>query len=296
MMPTQEPGQGLVLFRRDGETVYQCSYRKLFQILRFYIGRFGERFGASSTVWQWEERLEALRKGRWKEWTEDTLRSLTVNGLSGVRDVEALSEYTNLTCLYLRNMGLEDISFVSSLVQLDELGLPGNSITDLSPLASLKKLTHLYLPLNPATDFSVVEQLPMLRTLYADLDQLPDQLAWDAVPERIALRVLRVIPLEKSQYHAEVIYERKAAYLAGTASAQKQEASPQKPDPRRLEIKDRWLYSGLIQSLGYCPSVKYDLTKLKSLDCSDKVSLCDDFLFFTEQGDYSCLAAAAGTL
>ena len=64
MMPTQEPGQGLVLFRRDGETVYQCSYRKLFQILRFYIGRFGERFGASSTVWQWEERLEALRKGR----------------------------------------------------------------------------------------------------------------------------------------------------------------------------------------------------------------------------------------
>lgn len=162
--------------------------------------------------------------------------------------------------------------------------------------ASLKKLTHLYLPLNPATDFSVVEQLPMLRTLYADLDQLPDQLAWDAVPERIALRVLRVIPLEKSQYHAEVIYERKAAYLAGTASAQKQEASPQKPDPRRLEIKDRWLYSGLMQSLGYCPSVKYDLTKLKSLDCSDKVPLCDDFLFFTEQGDYSCLAAAAGTL
>lgn len=210
------PAQGLVLFQRDGETVYQCSYRKLFQILRFYIGRFGERFGASSTVWQWEERLEALRKGCWKDWTEetlrmlrfwdrspgnpdahfegakrlelnpgdiasfrqlrcaDTLRSLTVNGLSGVRDVEVLSEYTNLTCLYLRNMGLEDISFVSSLVQLDELGLPGNSITDLSPLASLKKLTHLYLPLNPATDFSVVEQLPMLRTLYADLDQLPD--------------------------------------------------------------------------------------------------------------------------
>lgn len=101
-----------------------------------------------------------------------------------------------------------------------------------------------------------------------------------------------MIPLEKSQYHAEVIYERKAAYLAGTASAQKQETSPQKPDPRRLEIKDRWLYSGLMQSLGYCPSVKYDLTKLKSLDCSDKVPLCDDFLFLTEQGDYSCLAAA----
>ena len=75
MMPTQEPGQGLVLFQRDGETVYQCSYRKLFQILRFYIDRFGERFGASSTVWQWEERLEALRKGRWKELTEETLRS-----------------------------------------------------------------------------------------------------------------------------------------------------------------------------------------------------------------------------
>ena len=72
--------------------------------------------------------------------------------------------------------------------------------------AALKKLTHLYLPLNPATDFSVVEQLPMLRTLYADLDQLPDQLAWDAVPERIALRVLRVIPLKKSQYHMARVF------------------------------------------------------------------------------------------
>ncbi len=327
------PAQGVVLFQKNKETVYQCSYRKFFQILLFYIQCLKEKGIFAGSVSKWEKKLEELKTVRFysklekiteklKFWDtsignpytsyagakrvdlypkdivsfhqlncQDTLRSLTVNGVIKAKDIEVLSEYTGLKTLYLRQMNLKDISFLSSLVNLDELGLAGNQITDLSPLKHMKKLTHLYIADNPVSDFSVVEELPKLRTLYADIDQLPDQLAWDTIPNRIALRVLALTPLENYLYHAETLYSRKVSCLIEKAGGKKKLVQPS-DNTKTLNIKDRWLYHGLMQSLGYQPSVQYDLTKLTKLDCSDEVGMGDDYIFLTEVGDYSCLKAA----
>lgn len=327
------PAQGIVLFQKNAETVYQCSYRKFFQILEYYIHQLQEKCFVAANGEKWEQKVKELKKTRFqtklekitdklKFWDDspgnpdvsfegakrldlypgdiasfrqlnckDTLRSLTVNGLIKAKDLEVLSEYTNLKTLYLRQMNIKDISFLSSLVNLDELGLAGNQITDLSPLKTLKKLTHFYIADNPVHDFSVVEEMPKLRTLYTDIDQLPDQLAWDTIPNRIALRVLSLTPLENYLYHTETIYSRQVSSLV-EQSGGKEKLAKQPNNTNTLNIKDRWLYSGLSQALGYHPAVKYDLTKVKSLDCSNDIVLCDDFSFLTETGDYSCLAAA----
>lgn len=327
------PSKNIVLFKKYEEIVYQCSYRKYFQILNFYINQLKERFYIETRNKKWELQLEELKKGRFKEQVEniidkfkfwnnsfgnpnssyegaksitlnpkdivsfkqlnckDTLRSLIVNGLVKAKDLEVLSEYTQLKTLYLRQMNIKDISFISNLVNLDELGLSGNKIKDLSPLSNLKKLTHLYIVDNPVTDFSVVENMPNLRTLYTDIDQLPDQISWDKIPNRIALRVLKITSLKNYLYNTETIYSRQVSNLV-EKSGGKQNIVKNTYDPRRLDIKDRWLYSGLINTLGYQPAVKYDLIKIKSLDCSNSIKLCDDFLFLTEMGDYSCLSAA----
>lgn len=188
-------------------------------------------------------------------------------------------------------MKIEDIQFLSTLVNLDELGLPGNQITDLSPLANFKKLTHLYIADNPVTDFSVLAQMPKLRTVYTDIDQLPDQVAWETIPNHIALRVMYLTPLENCLYHVEMVYSRDVSCLVEKAGG-KQKLVEHPKDPTRLEIKDRWLYSGIMHALGHPPTVKYDISKIKVLDCSDRIALCDDLPFLTEIGDYSCLTAA----
>lgn len=64
-------------------------------------------------------------------------------------------------------------------------------------------------------------------------------------------------------------------------------------DPRRLHIRDRYLYSGLSNSLGHAPTVVYDITKVKNLDCSNSISLSIDHTFLDQAGDFSCLAHAS---
>lgn len=309
------------VFLKGEQEVYSCSLRKFFDILAYYIGQLHERFGVNTTKYQ--EQLERIsqthtekqnekRKDTLRFWDrspgcedvsfegakslhlhtkdiasfqqlncQDTLRSFQADCMPRTRDVECLEAYTNLKCLYLRDMKLRDIRFLAPLTQLDELGLPGNQITDLSPLADMKRLTHLYLVDNPVTDFSVVEQLPKLRTLYVDDKQMPDQAAWDKIPDRITLKVLHVTPLGDGKYHAETVYTNKRPAVKEVSA-----------DPRHLNIKDRWLYSGLKNTLGHDPRLRYDLSKVKVLDCSDSIPLCVDHTFLTELGDYSCLAEA----
>lgn len=312
------PAKGVVLFQQEGKIVYQCSYRKFFQILEFYVRSLQQKFPMEIMHKRWSEQMKSLKRGRWKsqlsrmkeklqfrdhsvhfegakELTlgpkdivsfrqlkcQDTLRYLVVEGLTGFRDLDVLGEYTQLKTLYLRDMGLQDISFLASMKNLTELGLPGNQIRDLSPLVGLEKLESIYIAGNPVQDFSVVEHLPALKSLYVDLKQLPDQLAWESIPVRICLRVLQLTLLDGFRYSAETVYFRPADISV-----------KQSTDPRKLNVKDRWLYSGMINALGYQPAVKYDVAKLKQLDCSDSIQLCDNFLFLTEMGDYSCLESA----
>lgn len=321
------PTKGVVTFKKEKEVVYQCSYKKFFQILMFYIQSLQEKFPQETMEKRWTDQLKKLKKGRWKLqftslteklcfWSssvgnpdthfegakelnlgpkdiasfqqlkcQDTLRSLVVEGAARIRDLDILSEYTQLKTLYLRDMGIRDIGFITSMKNLTDLGLMGNQIRDLSPLAGLKKLESINITRNPVQDFSVIEQLPALRILYVDLEQLPDQPAWDTIPARVSLRVLHLTPLEGSQYEAETVYSRPISHPANTLT--------ERPtDSRKLDVKDRWLYSGLRNALGYEPAVKYDVTKLKQLDCSNHILLCDEFLFLGELGDYSCLEAA----
>lgn len=321
------PTKGVVTFKKANKVIYQCSYQKFFHILMYYIQSLQEKFPGETANKEWVKQLEKLKRGHWKTQfikvtkklhlgfsskgnrhthfegarelrlkskdiasfcqlrCQDTLRSLNVLGADRIRDLNILSEYTQLETLYLTNMGISDIGFIASMKNLKELGLGNNQIRDLSPLAGLKKLESIHIVLNPIQDFSVVEQLPALRILFVDLDQLPDQLAWDTIPARISLRVLQITPLEGSQYDAEAIYSRPIFRPTDTMA--------EKPaDPRKLNIKDRWLYSGIRNALGYEPAVRYDITKLKQLDCSNHISLCDQFVFLNEIGDYSCLEAA----
>lgn len=57
------PAQGVVLFQKESEICYQCSYRKFFQILSFYIQQLQERFLMQEAI-QWQTQLEKLKKGR----------------------------------------------------------------------------------------------------------------------------------------------------------------------------------------------------------------------------------------
>ncbi|MCI8408181.1 MAG: leucine-rich repeat domain-containing protein [Lachnospiraceae bacterium] len=321
------PSKGLVFFKKAKEIVYQCSYQRFFQILMFYIQSLQEKFPRETAQKEWFSQLKKLKRGRLKSqfasmvdklcfWNNtignpdthfegskelnldakniasfqqlkcrDTLRSLNVHGAIKVRDFDVLKEYTQLETLYLPDMGISDISFLASMKNLKELGLGGNQIKDLAPLAGLKKLESLYIARNPIQDFSVVRDLPALRILFADLEQLPDQLAWDTIPKRISLRVLQMTLLEGDKFDIETIYSR-------PIFPSENDLTQKTTDPRKLNVKDRWLYSGLINALGYQPAVKYDITKLKQLDCSDHILLCDHFLFLNEIGDYSCLESA----
>lgn len=216
---------------------------------------------------------------------QNTLRYLVADRMTKAMDLDVLGDYTQLNTLFLRDMGIKDISFLASMKNLTDLGLGGNQVHDLSSLAGLEKLRSIYIARNPVRDFSALGQLPALKSLYADIEQLPDQSAWDAIPRRISLKVLRLTPLGNFRYNVETVYDRPLP-LPADSSADRQK------DPRKLDIKDRWLYSGLINALGYEPTVKYDITKLKRLDCSDNICLCDDFWFLTEPGDYSCLESA----
>ncbi len=333
--------EGTVLFQKDGKTVYQCTYKQFFKIINNYAEQLKNRFWLEGWDVGWIERLDTLKKARRDENSEertsrrkvvgdknatfekkksltlkpgdidslkqlkcqDTLRYLVMNGLTKVKDLNVLSEYTNLRTLYMRSMDIEDISFISTLTNITELGLPGNKITDLSPLENLKNLDHLYIADNPVTDFSVVEKLPGLKVIYTDINQMPDSVAWDKIPKHVALRVLSLIPIGDFYYESTEVYKRnielesKKEEEAGNAGnlAANGKNEPEKKsamDSKHLQIRDRWLYSGLYNSLGYTPSVKYDLTKVKTLSCADNIRLVDDFLFLNELGDYSCLEAA----
>ena len=335
------PAEVTVLFQKDGKTVYQCSYKQFFKIINNYAEELKNRFWLEGWDAGWIERLDDLKKahcdGNSEERTsrrkvagnknatfekqksltlkpgdiyslkqlkcQNTLRYLVMNGLTKVKDLNVLSEYTNLRTLYMRSMDIEDISFISTLTNITELGLPGNKITDLSPLENLKNLDHLYIVDNPVTDFSVVEKLPSLKVIYTDINQMPDSTAWDKIPKRVALRVLSFVPTGDFYYETTEVYKRNieleskkeeeadnAYKLAANGKNEPEKKAPK--DSKHLQIKDRWLYSGLYNSLGYTPSVKYDLTKVKTLSCADNIRLVDDLLFLNELGDYSCLEAA----
>lgn len=252
----------------------------------------------------------------------DTLTSLTADALYNYKDLNELGRYVNLRTLALRHMHIKDISFVANLTNLDELILYNNEITDISPISNLPRLTHLYLVGNKIKDFAPLFTLPHLKTLYLDDGQFTDKKEWEQLPCYVNLNIVHIKPHEGRsedgipKFIVDLVEQRSArghykgpkgsAILvensnAGnnstqdTNSAQSNAQTKQQQqldDPRKLTIRDRYLYSGITNSLGHTPAVRYDVMKLKHLDCSNTIELQPDHTFLDQPGDFSCLQYA----
>lgn len=211
----------------------------------------------------------------------DTLVSLTAAGRK-IRNPEALAHYSKLTTLVLSEMELTDLSFLSQLTNLKELILRNNRIVDLSPLKNLKNLESLYLVNNPVRDLSVLHTLPKLHTLRIGSQQIQDYSELDSFPPKMKIQVIELTPtVNQDRFDANILY---------TRLPQKKPVANRRS--KSLNIKDRWLFSAAANSLGYFPTVPYDMSKLKQLDCSNRCKTVEDWTFLTEDGDFSALQYA----
>ena len=84
-----------------------------------------------------------------------------------------LSEFTNLTELYLRRTGITDLSLLSGLTNLTRLQLTENGISNLEPLSRLTNLTRIFLDRNQITDLSPLSGLTSLTHLWACWNPFP---------------------------------------------------------------------------------------------------------------------------
>ena len=91
-------------------------------------------------------------------------------------DIDFVSQFTEIECLYLPNHNFSDISALSELTDLTDLDLSFNKISDISPLKGLTNLSWLELGGNKISDISVLKGLTNLKDLnltynnYSDSD------------------------------------------------------------------------------------------------------------------------------
>lgn len=213
----------------------------------------------------------------------DTLQTLYILGKK-VHGLEQLKNFHKLKFLSLSNMGLRDLSFLSGLTQLSELVLHTNQITDISPLESLQNLKHLHLANNQIKDFSVLHRLPKLKKLMIDPGQVPDEaFILEHLPYfTLTVSVFDLLPTETpDQFQSFSHFEYKPS--------RNKKKSKSGTSQQQLNIRDRWLFSGIANALGHFPSVRYDMQKLRQLDCSNQCRLVEDFSFLSGEGDFSAL-------
>ncbi len=123
------------------------------------------------------------------------LTSLKINE-SGIENVDALNELTNLQSLILENNYITDISGLTNLKNLTFLNLyknrvsniggiaympllrdvrlDYNMVSDLTPLADLKYIERLYVYMNQVTDVSPIGNLISLKDLRIDFNPVKD--------------------------------------------------------------------------------------------------------------------------
>ena len=93
------------------------------------------------------------------------LTELTLEGMSGLRDVSALASHTNLEWLNLNNTGVSAVSALAGLTNLVELILSGTGVSDVSALATLTNLKSLNLVDTGVSDVSALARLTNLERL-----------------------------------------------------------------------------------------------------------------------------------
>ncbi len=122
--------------------------------------------------------LESLSLGATKSKRPDvgvvarfpSLRELYIEGQH--KNLDAISELTNLEDLTLRSISTKDLSYVSPLSRLWSFDLKLGGITDLSALSNLKSLKYLEAwQVRGLSDLEVIASLPSLQNLF--LQSLP---------------------------------------------------------------------------------------------------------------------------
>ena len=85
--------------------------------------------------------------------------------IPGIKNIDDIIHFPNLTRLYIRAHNISDISALSKLTNLTELNLDVNNISDISALSKLTNLTELYLGNNNITNISALSKLTNLTKL-----------------------------------------------------------------------------------------------------------------------------------
>ncbi|MBO0930865.1 leucine-rich repeat domain-containing protein [Fibrella aquatilis] len=116
------------------------------------------------------------------------LRELYLSN-TGITNVSALAELTQLQKLYLNDTGITDLSELVGLIRLRILDISSTGITDIGPLANLTQLEKLYLSNTAITDISPLAKLARLWVLYLIKTSITD------LTPLIGLTQLRVINL-----------------------------------------------------------------------------------------------------
>lgn len=98
----------------------------------------------------WTMKREGLVDSSAQDITENEALDVTELNLQteGIKSLEGLEKFTNLTKVYLSNNIISDLTPLASLTNLTWLCLDNNKIFDIAPLAGLTKLTSLRLDNN----------------------------------------------------------------------------------------------------------------------------------------------------
>ena len=117
------------------------------------------------------------------------LKSLDLS-LNEIKDINALKNLSDLEALFLEENQITDISALSGLTKLEVLFLEENQITDISALSELTELKMLVLYHNQITDISVLSKLNKLEDLALQSNKVKDINALSGLSNLEALNLL----------------------------------------------------------------------------------------------------------
>lgn len=95
-------------------------------------------------------------------------------GDNAIRNLDVLSQMTELTELYIAHNAVVKLDAISSLVNLEKLDVSYNLLTTLEPLAECEKLTWLNAANNELEDVDGIAGLPVLTSLALNYNNLQD--------------------------------------------------------------------------------------------------------------------------
>ena len=101
--------------------------------------------------------------------------SLVISHIKEFRDLDPISDFTNLKYLDCSGTGISDLSAIEKLQDLRVLDIGNTMVSSLEVLHNFKKLTWLNIDDTQITDLSPLRELRALRVLVGDHTAVPDE-------------------------------------------------------------------------------------------------------------------------